>query len=55
MRSFFAIPLLFSVLVLGSGCGGNDGSTIIMPGPDYQLTEQEQANLEAEMAMRKGE
>lgn len=43
-------------LFLGSfaaGCGG-DEPTVIEPGPDYQLTEQEKENLAAENASRGG-
>lgn len=44
--------LLISLLV---GCGGGDGTTVIQPGADYQLNEQEKVNLELEEKMRRGE
>ena len=40
-------------LALFVGCGGKE-NTVISPGEDYQLTEQEQANKELEDRMRAG-
>ncbi|TWU56783.1 hypothetical protein Poly51_27000 [Rubripirellula tenax] len=47
--------LLFATLILlvCQGCGSNESSTVIMPGEDYQLSEQEKANAQLEMEMRK--
>jgi hypothetical protein len=40
-------------VVLLTGCGGKE-NTVIAPGEDYQLTEQERANKELEDRMRSG-
>jgi|GEM_PF-5534744 len=47
---FFALLLIGFVSL--PGCGG-EKNTVISPGEDYQLTEQEQAYKEAEEKMRK--
>ncbi len=44
------LALLFVSSVLGCG---DDGNKVITPTEDYQLNEQEQANLKAEEDMRK--
>lgn len=54
MKACFALLFASSVFLLCQGCSGGNDSTVIMPGEDYQLNEQEEANLKAEMEMRKG-
>ncbi len=48
---FSLIAVAFPVI---QGCGSGDGTTVIQPGEDYQLSEAEQAYAEEEMRMRKG-
>lgn len=48
---FLVLMLIFFAAF--PGCGG-EKNTVITPGEDYQLTEQEQAYKEAEEEMRKG-
>lgn len=50
-RPVITTTFLTCLLIL-VGCGGSDENTVITPGEDYQLNEQEQENLEMEKKMR---
>lgn len=47
------IAVACTLLPVTLGCGGGEGTTIIQPGEDYQLTPQEQKNKELEMEARR--
>lgn len=52
MKKFLTLFTVFWLTTCHSGCGSGDATTVIQPGPDYQLNEQEKANLELEAKMR---
>jgi hypothetical protein len=47
------IAVAFALMPVTLGCGGGDGTSVIQPGEDYQLTPQEQKNKELEMEARR--
>lgn len=49
-----AVAVALTLFPMTMGCGGGDGTTVIEPGEDYQLTPQEQTNKELEMKDRGG-
>jgi predicted small lipoprotein YifL len=51
MTFFSAAAFLVSL----TGCGSKEGSTLIQPTTDYQLTEQEEINRAAVKAARAGD
>ena len=54
LNSLFCLCLFAFSLTLVGGCGGGSEPTVITPGEDYQLNEQEQENLRLEAEARKG-
>jgi len=52
MKSILLLLLVSFGFALVAGCGSDNSATVIEPGPDYQLTTEEQEMKANEDAMR---